>query len=182
VHPYRSWPFLSDPHHPYLSVAWAVFVHGVLGVLVVLPILWRSRNRATLTLLAFVGGSALDLDHVVAARSLDPSKLEHLARRPDPHSLLFVFALALLAWALTRRREFAWCVFAVNAGHLLFDAAGEGVEWLYPLKHPDGIPWLACPIGIAVLTGISVIVARTGPREADPARPLDLPASTAVES
>jgi LexA-binding, inner membrane-associated putative hydrolase len=181
VHPYRGWPFLSDLHHPILSAVWAVFVHGVLGVLVVLPIVWRSRRRALFIPLAFVGGSALDLDHVVAAGSLDPRKLEDLDHRPDPHSLLFVLALALLAWTLTRRKVFAWCVFAVNTGHLLFDAAGEGVYWLYPLKRPDGIPWLACPIGIVVLTGISVMVARARAPTVGPIEHSALPASPALE-
>jgi LexA-binding, inner membrane-associated putative hydrolase len=182
MHPYRGWPFLSDPHHPDLSAVWAVFAHGVLGVLVILPILLRSRNRTLLTLLAFVGGSVLDLDHVVAAGSLDPRKLEDLGRRPDPHSLLFILALALLAWALTRRKTFAWCVFAVNAGHLLFDAAGEGVYWLFPLTRPDGIPWLACPVGIAALSGISAIVARAGKRTVDPSTALARSASGVREA
>jgi len=54
-------------------------------------------------------------------------------------------------------------VFAVIVSHPLFDAAGGGEYWLYPLEHPDSIPWLACPVGLAVLFGISAVVARTGP-------------------
>ncbi len=153
--PDRAWPFLSDPHHPGLSVAWAVLAHGSLSVIVLVPIVLRCERRTLSAALAFIGGSVLDFDHVVAAGSLSPRPLEHLGHRPDTHSLGLAVALALLALALTRRRVAAWSVFAVVVAHLLFDAAGGGVYWLYPLKHPEAIPWLVCPIGIAVLTGVS---------------------------
>ncbi len=143
-----------------LSALWAVLAHGSLGVIVVLPIIWRRPRRVFLAGLAFLGAVALDLDHVVVAGSFDPSSLEHLGHRPDTHSLLFVCALALIALAITRSRVIAWAVFAVLVSHLLFDAAGGSDRWLYPLQHPDAIPWLACPVGIALLTGISAIVAR----------------------
>jgi membrane-bound metal-dependent hydrolase YbcI (DUF457 family) len=163
MHPDRGWPFLSDPHHPVLSAVWAVFVHGALSLIVVLPIVLRSDRRALYGTLAFISGPALDLDHAVAAGSLSPRAMEHLGHRPDTHSLLLALALALLALALTRRKLVAWSVFAVVVAHLLFDAAGGGVYWLFPLEHPDSIPWLACPLGIAVLYGISASVARAGP-------------------
>jgi hypothetical protein len=162
MHPYRGWPFLSDPHHPVLSAVWAVFAHGTLSLFVVLPIVLRSNRRVLFGTLAFIGGPALDLDHAVAAGSLSPRAMEHLGHRPDTHSLLFAAALALLALALTRRKLAAWSVFAVVVAHLLFDAAGGSERWLFPLEHPDAIPWLACPIGIAVLFGISALAGRAG--------------------
>lgn len=158
MHPYAGWPFLSDPRYPFLSAVWAVLVHGGISLLVVAPIVWRSRHRALWAALAFAAGPALDLDHVIVAGSLNPNRLEHLAGgRPATHSLLFAVALALLALALTRRTLLAWAVFAVIASHLLFDAAGGSERWLYPLSHPQGIPWLACPIGIIVLTLVSEV-------------------------
>lgn len=162
MHPYSGWPFLSDPRYPTLSAVWAVFIHGTISVFVVLPIVLRSNRRVLFGSLAFIGGPALDLDHVVAAGSLSPRALEHLGHRPDTHSLLVAVALALLALALTRRKLVAWAVFAVVVAHLLFDAAGGGVYWLYPLEDTDSIPWLACPVGIAVLFGISAMAARRG--------------------
>lgn len=143
-----------------LSALWEVFAHGLLGVIVVLPIVWRSQRRTLLALFAFLGGVALDIDHVVAAGSLNPRSMEQLGHRPDTHSLLFVCLLALLALAVTRRKPIAWAVFAVLAAHLLFDAPGGGVRWLFPLQHPDAIPWLVCPVGIVLLAGISAMVAR----------------------
>lgn len=155
----HAWPFLSDPSHPVLSALWAVFVHGAIGVIVVLPIIWPRPRRALWAGLAFFGAVAFDLDHVVAADSVVPRSLEHLSHRPDTHSLLFVCALALVALAVTRSKLVGWAVFAVLTSHLLFDAAGGSERWLYPADSPDAIPWIMCPIGIALLTGISAIVA-----------------------
>jgi hypothetical protein len=74
MHPYRGWPFLSDPHHPALSAVWAVFAHGILSLFVVLPIVLRSNRRVLFGTLAFIGGPALDLDHAVAAGSCSPRR------------------------------------------------------------------------------------------------------------
>jgi LexA-binding, inner membrane-associated putative hydrolase len=161
MHPYRGWPFLSDLHHPVLSAVWAILIHGLLSLVVVLPIILRSRRRVLFGALAFIAGPLLDLDHVVAAESLNPRAMESMSQRPDTHSLLAAVMLTLLALALTRRKLAAWCVFAVVVSHLLFDAAGGSEHWLFPLEHPDSIPWLACPIGIMVLTGISSALARS---------------------
>jgi membrane-bound metal-dependent hydrolase YbcI (DUF457 family) len=163
MHPYRGWPFLSAPHHPVLSAAWAVLIHGCISLVVVLPIISRSSRRLLFAAVAFIGGAALDLDHAVAAGSLRPEALETLGHRPYTHSLLLAVVLTLLTLALTRSKPIIWSVFAVLVSHLLFDAAGGNENWLYPLKHPDSIPWLACPVGIAVLFAISAVVARRGP-------------------
>lgn len=140
----------------------AVLIHGCISLFVVLPIVLRSNRRLRFAALAFIGGFALDLDHVVAAGSFRPEALETLNHRPDTHSLLLAVALTLVAFALTRRKLVVWSVFAVIVSHLLFDAAGGDEYWLYPLKHPNSIPWLACPVGLAVLLGISAVMARTG--------------------
>lgn len=164
MHSYHGWPFLSDPHHPVLSAVWAVFARGTLSLIVVLPVVLRSNRRVLFGTLAFISGPALDLDHAVAAGTLSPRAMEHLGHRPDTHSVLVAVALALLALALTRRKLVSWSVFAVVIAHLLSDAAGGGVYWLYPLKQPEAIPWLACPIGIGVLTGISWALAQADER------------------
>jgi hypothetical protein len=165
VHPYPGWPFLSDPHHAVLSAVWAVFIHGIISLVAVLPIVLTSSRRVLYGTLAFIAGPALDLDHVVAAKSLNPHALETMSQRPDTHSLLVAVLLALLALALTRRMLAAWSVFAVLVSHLLFDAAGGSERWLFPLEHPNSIPWLACPLGIVILTGISWMLERTRQRE-----------------
>lgn len=161
MHAHHGWPFLAAPHHPLLSALWELLAHGTLGLLVVLPIVWRSERRGRYALCAFAGGVALDLDHAIAAGSLSPRRMELLGDRPVTHSVLFVSALALAALAITRHALVAWAVLAVLLGHLLFDAAGGGVPLLYPVPGgAQAIPWLACPAGIAALAGISALLAR----------------------
>jgi zinc transporter ZupT len=161
MHPYLGWPFLSDPSHPVLSAVWAVLVHGLISLLVVLPIVWRSRRRALGAALAFAAGPALDLDHVVAAHTLDPSRLEHLAGgRPATHSMLLAVALGVLVLLLIRHIRWAWAVFAVVISHVLYDGAGGSERWLYPLSSSEGIPWLAFPVGMIVLMIGSELVSR----------------------
>lgn len=160
MHAYHGWPFLTSPQHPDLTAVGAVLIHGCLALLVVLPIVLRSRKRALMAVLAFVGGPALDLDHVVAAGSLRAQALENLGHRPFIHSLLVALLATGVVLLLSRRRLFAWGVFAVLVSHLLFDAAGGGEYWLWPLSHPDSIPWLACPVGVLVILAISTAAAR----------------------
>jgi hypothetical protein len=138
----------------------------------VAPIVWRSRHRIGYGLLAFVGGSVLDLDHVVAAGSISPHALETLrGGRPVTHSLGFVVLLAavtFVVWPLLSRAAgrgdgrrsrwiASWSVFAVNCAHLLFDAAGGREQILWPAAL-NGIPWLLCPVGVLVLMGASFVV------------------------
>jgi LexA-binding, inner membrane-associated putative hydrolase len=159
VSPDRAWPFLSDPSHPLLSALWAVAIHGLIGVAVVAPIVWRSRHRGVYALLAFVGGFILDIDHFIAASSLSLHTIETLSGRPDTHSLVFAAALAALVALAGGRLLAGWAVFAVNAAHLLFDAAGGNEHILYPLARPDALPWLACPLGVLALAGASAALA-----------------------
>ncbi len=162
--PYRAWPFLSDPSHPFLSAVWAVLVHGIVALVAVAPILWLSEHRLRYATLTFIAGSLLDVDHFVAAGSLSLHSIETLSGRPATHSVVFAVALALLAFALTRRWVATWSVFAITLAHLLFDAAGGGVRVLYPLAHPDGLPWLASPVGTLGLCAMSAAVAGVTPR------------------
>ena len=165
MHPYRAWPFLSDPNHPLLSAVWAIGIHGLLAVLVVAPIIRRAGHRLPLTLAAFAAGSLFDLDHIAAAGTLNLHAIETLAGgRPDSHSIVVVVAVAAVALALTRRPTLAWAVFAIFLVHLLFDAAGGSDHVLYPLSSLDGLPWLVCPIGTLALFGASFAITARAPR------------------
>jgi membrane-bound metal-dependent hydrolase YbcI (DUF457 family) len=167
--PYPAWPFLSDPAHPFLSALWAVLARGMVALFAVAPLVRRSRHPLAYAALAFAGGSLIDLDHFVAAGSLSLHRIETLGDRPDTHSLAFVSLLALLALALTRRPRVAWAVFAVNASHLLYDAAGGHEPVLYPFSHLDGLPWILCPLGTLALFAASLAIAPR-PARAAPAR------------
>jgi membrane-bound metal-dependent hydrolase YbcI (DUF457 family) len=181
MHPDHGWPFLTTSSHAMLSALWEVVAHGSLAVVVVLPIIWHRPRRVPLVLLAFFGGIVLDIDHAVAARSLDPRLMEQLGSRPDTHSLLFVSVLAFVALVVTRRRLIAWAVFAILVAHLLLDAPGGGVRWSFPLSHPDAIPWLACPIGIVLLTGISAMLVHAAGPDAGGRTPRSLPDTYPVD-
>lgn len=160
---YRGWPFLSDAHHPFISAVWAVLIHGVIALIVVAPIIWRARHRVAWAALAFAGGSALDLDHFIAAGSLSLHRIETLSGRPETHSLAFVLALALVTffvWPRASRLPAAWALFGVNTAHLLFDASGGSEHILYPWTAVNGIPWLLCPLGTLGLCCASEAIAR----------------------
>ena len=172
--PYQAWPFLSDPSHPFLSAVWAVVIHGAVGVLAVAPILWRSRHRLAYGLLAFLGGSILDIDHFIAAGSLNLHTIETLSGRPDTHSIVFVLALSAVTLAATHRGLAAWSFLAVNLAHLLYDAAGGSEHVLYPFTNLDGLPWLLCPLGTLALLAASAVIARAAMRPgAAPAHQLE---------
>jgi hypothetical protein len=159
VHPHHGFPFLSVPQHPVLSAIWAVLAHGLVSVLIVLPLVRHSEKRLWYGALAFIGANAFDLDHAVVAGSVNLRALEQLGRRPDTHGLAFAALLTVVAFAVTRRGLVAWSVFAIVFGHVLWDSAGGGDYWLFPLKHPDSVPWLACPVGTVVLMAISAALA-----------------------
>ena len=160
--PYHAWPFLSDPSQPFLSAVWAVLIHGVIAVIAVAPILWRSRHRFIYGALAFAGGFVLDIDHFIAAGSLNLHTIETLGGRPDTHSIVFIAVLSVAAGLLMRSREAGWAVFAVNLVHLLFDGAGGSEHVLYPFTGVDGIAWLLCPLGTLACLAVSGLIARAG--------------------
>ena len=144
----------------------------MLAAFVIAPLVWRSERRPLLLLLAFIGGVILDVDHALAAGTLSPGAMEELVRRPPTHSLAFAATLTLIAYALTRRLLAAWGVLAVVVSHLLFDAAGGGVRWLYPLQEPESIPWLVCSLGILLLFGVSFALTRSSAQPRGRFRPV----------
>ena len=137
-----------------------MLVHGAIALIVVAPIVWHSRHRVAYAALAVAVGSVLDIDHFVAAGSTSLHAIETLGGRPATHSLAFIALLAVAALALTRRAPLAWSLFAVNAAHVMFDAAGGHEQPLYPLGGQDGLPWLLCPVSIALLVLASALLAR----------------------
>jgi hypothetical protein len=160
MEPDRAWPFLSLPHHPLLSALWSTGIHGILAVLAVGPVLLSSDKRIRAAGAAFLGASAVDLDHPLAAESVSLTRMESMSGRPPTHGLLFAAALALLALAWRGRLVLAWAVFAVVSSHLVFDAAGGGTPLLFPLAGINAIPWLACPAGVALLAAASRLLVR----------------------
>jgi membrane-bound metal-dependent hydrolase YbcI (DUF457 family) len=71
---------------------------------------------------AIVAAIVIDVDHLIAARSIDPQRITALKSRPATHSLASAAAIATAAWLLGGRR----IGYAVGLGlltHIVRDAA-----------------------------------------------------------
>lgn len=104
--------------------------HGSVAVLCALPLLpgWGSR----VVLVALLAGTAIDVDHTVAARSLDPIRLMSLGARPPTHSLIGALLISVIIAAIFGRRAgYAALLGAVT--HIVRDAsAAPGVPLFAP--------------------------------------------------
>jgi membrane-bound metal-dependent hydrolase YbcI (DUF457 family) len=100
-------------------------LHALVAGAVALPL-----GRGPLT--AAVGASFLiDLDHVVAARAIDPGSLWSLARRPPSHSA----SVAVVSGALVGAASgpcYGWAVFGGLLSHVLRDAVEGKTPLLWP--------------------------------------------------
>lgn len=131
---------------------WAVvdaLVHGAVALAVAGPSIRRSRSKRRALALAgfaYLSATALDLDHFVAAGSLDVRAALALAARPPTHSLTFALLLGVVLSRLSRDREIGWVAFAAVASHVLRDAAMGTAPLLWPLAI-DRVPWWAYACG-----------------------------------
>ena len=109
-------PFLGRPFWAVIDV----LVHGAVALAVTGPCIRRAtRGKRALALsgLAFLSATVLDLDHFVAAGSLDLHAALSLAARPPTHSLTFALLLGTATSLLSRDRAAGWVVFAALASH-----------------------------------------------------------------
>jgi membrane-bound metal-dependent hydrolase YbcI (DUF457 family) len=151
-----------------LSLAWAVLDevgHAAVALFVILwtwPI-WGWRP----TLVALLAATAIDIDHVIAAQSLAPSRLMSLDARPAAHSLLGVAVAINLGAALGGPR----LAYAAGVGlltHVLRDAvAPPGAPLLFPFVDEWHmlVPGWSVPAAMFALAAIGVAwtTARPGP-------------------
>jgi membrane-bound metal-dependent hydrolase YbcI (DUF457 family) len=93
--------------------------HAALAALVVAPLAVRTRRRVVGT--AVATALVIDLDHVVAARSVRPQDTTGLSARPRTHSLVTAAAVGGMAWAVGGPWH-GWAAFAALGSHLLHDA------------------------------------------------------------
>ncbi|CAM9419998.1 unnamed protein product [Pylaiella littoralis] len=101
----------------------------------------KSASAAAVAeiVLAACVGSALDLDHFLAAGSLRLSRATGLAGRPWGHCVAALVVVALAMAALTRNARAGASVFTAGASHQLRDATRRGL-WLYPPRGPKTPP------------------------------------------
>ena len=93
--------------------------HAALAALVVAPLAVRTRRRVVGTAVAVA--LVIDLDHVVAARSVRPQATTALSARPRTHSLVAAAGVGCVAWAVGGPWH-GWAAFAALGSHLLHDA------------------------------------------------------------
>ena len=126
------------------------FAHALVAAAVAAPL----GRRAIVT--AVVAGTAIDVDHVVAARSARPRAMLSLDTRPRSHTLLGAVA-AGAAGAAAGGPVHGWAAFAGLASHLLRDAADDAAPTplLWPLAAPRQIGRKRAAAGIAALALVS---------------------------
>ena len=141
------------------------FAHAALAAAVTAPL-----GRAAM-LTAVMAGTAIDVDHVVAARSLRPSAMLTLRERPPSHTLLGPL-VAGAAGALAGGPVHGWAAFAGLASHLLRDASDDAAPTplLWPFLAPRQIGRRRAAVGIAALALGSWLV-RTSVADGDTAPP-----------
>jgi membrane-bound metal-dependent hydrolase YbcI (DUF457 family) len=136
-------------------------LHGLAPAMALAP-LWVSDPARgwAVPLTAFVAGSLLDADHVIAFRSLSFETCNSQERRPFGHGLLAA-GLASVAGLVFSPLLAGIAAFAV-ASHVLFDATDEsGVPLFWPSRRIVRNVPLAAYV-IFLLAGLGVAFALTG--------------------
>jgi membrane-bound metal-dependent hydrolase YbcI (DUF457 family) len=135
------------------------FAHGLLAGAVAAPLV-RSAGRGPV-MTAVLAGTLVDVDHLVAARSLRPITWITLGGRPRAHTLLLAVGAGGVAGLLAGRAH-GWAAFGGLASHLLRDASDySGAPILWPLSGRRHIPRSAYGAGIAGLAVGSWLVSRS---------------------
>ena len=131
--------------------------HGlVAGWIVLLAAQKRAPWRWTDAIVAAVYAGALDLDHVVAARTLDVALIKkRLDTRPPTHSLSFAVLLASAHGAASRSPSTAAVVFVALASHVVRDAATGITRLFFPWDRVFELPYPAY-LGLELLLALGL--------------------------
>lgn len=128
-------------------------VHGLVSLLLVLPLGLRRVVSPLVAIVAVLLGVLIDVDHAIAAGSFDFKAMLSLPGRPLGHSFLVTalvaagLALALRFWRPARYTS--WLPFYLFWVLLASHIARDGVT-------PWAWPWVAPPIPAAVFFGVFV--------------------------
>src|SRR5262249_11533787 len=135
------------------------FQHTLIAAAVVAPL-----GRDVLAT-AILPALAIDVDHVVAARSVRVRDTTGLDTRPRSHSLLTAFGAGALATAVAGPRH-GWAAFAGLASHLLHDAGDRAAPTpvLWPARPPRQLGRRVQAVGtVALLLGSVALSRATAP-------------------
>ena len=121
---------LSDP-----------IVHGLVTVCIFFPLVFYKAIDFKLFSYIVIASVLIDLDHVVAAKSLDYKEMLSLENRPISHSLLFsILSGSVISFFVYKAYHIKPIVlvyfFSIAlASHVLRDAIDSyNTPWAYPLK------------------------------------------------
>jgi membrane-bound metal-dependent hydrolase YbcI (DUF457 family) len=111
-------------------------LHGLVPAACSVPFLFADPSGGwSVTLAAFLAGFLLDVDHVIAFRSLSFETCNAQERRPFGHGLLAVATGGALALALPWAPAHAAAVAFALASHIFFDATdSSGVPLFWPAR------------------------------------------------
>jgi hypothetical protein len=139
----------------YLVAAADPFAHAVLAAAVAAPL-----GRGPI-LTAVAAGTLIDVDHIVAARSLRPGAMLSLKTRPRSHALLAAGGAAA-AGMLAGGPVHGWAAFAGLGSHLLRDASDDAAPkpLLWPWAQPRQIGRRWAAAGVAALALGSWVISR----------------------
>jgi membrane-bound metal-dependent hydrolase YbcI (DUF457 family) len=138
----------GTPAHGMLDLA----CHLGTACAVTLPVLPNTEHKRDFGLVAVGSAVTLDIDHVLAARSLAVNSWMTMPSRPPTHSL---GAMIALAWAAERIApgKRLWLAVMLGVGsHLLRDLATGGA----PLWHPRRV--ITWPVPAVLLTLVVLTV------------------------
>ena len=143
------------------SPAFAVvdeIAHASVALMCAVPLVLRWGYRPVLV--AVLAGTLIDVDHALAARSLDPMHMMQLGARPPTHSLAGAVLLATLVGAVLDSRA-AYAAFVGVVSHIVRDADGPpGVPLFAPFSPMAHVilPVWWLPLCILVLAAAGVLL------------------------
>ncbi|TVR73656.1 MAG: hypothetical protein EA415_07155 [Sphaerobacteraceae bacterium] len=113
---------------------------------VTLPVLPNTEYKREFGLVAIGSAITLDLDHVLAARSLEVNSWMTMPSRPPTHSVAAMIGLAWLVERIAPGKRL-WLAVSLGVGsHLLRDLATGGA----PLWHPKRV--ITWPVSLVAAT------------------------------
>ena len=142
--------------------------HAAIAAAVVAPLAPRAGRRVLGT--AMTAALVIDVDHVVAARSIRVRDTIALAQRPCTHSLLTAAVAGALV-AVTAGPMHGWAAFAGLGSHLLHDAGDRSAPTplLWPVRPARQLGRRRQLAGTLLLTVGSAAVARAAAHGRAPA-------------
>lgn len=127
--------------------------HFGTALAVSLPILPYVRDRRGFLRISLLSAIMLDLDHILAARSLNLNSWMTMPQRPVSHSVLTPLLVAALAERWKPEQHFGLAAIIGVGSHLLRDLGTGGA----PLIHPRHIVTIPYEFVVVLLGALSVI-------------------------